>query len=345
MLRYWTAGESHGKTLLALIDGFPAGLSVDAAAIDVDLQLRQGGYGRGGRQKLETDTVEFLTGVWQSETLVPPSRSRSSTGLQVGATEGVGTAAAWPRGFDWRHQVPRFHSRSPRTFQRSRDRRSRSCRISCETAPGEVWNRSHWICRRIGGRCGGACPGTIAEHRKLRSESIIYSLDPAKDEAFRKLIDETAEAGDTVGGIVEVRVEGLPFGWGLMPNGTESSTAAWLKRSWRSKRSKEWKSALALKRLVGEVPRSRSDSLRCITKIHPFARIHAPNQSCGRFGRGNDQRAAIGHSSSQKADQHPSTTTRFHSNGIEGAPSRQLRTERRLRGFGGCHHRRMCRCF
>ncbi len=64
------------------------------------------------------------------------------------------------------------------------------------------------------GRCGGACPRDHREHRKLRSESIIYSLDPAKDEAFRKLIDETAEAGDTVGGIVEVRVEGLPFGLG-----------------------------------------------------------------------------------------------------------------------------------
>ena len=62
-LRYWTAGESHGKTMLAILDGFPAGLEIDTDAIDVELRRRQGGYGRGGRQKLETDSVEILTGV------------------------------------------------------------------------------------------------------------------------------------------------------------------------------------------------------------------------------------------------------------------------------------------
>ncbi len=72
MLRYWTAGESHGKALIALVDGFPAGLKINKESIDADLQLRQGGYGRGGRQKLETDTVDFLTGVWQMETLGSP---------------------------------------------------------------------------------------------------------------------------------------------------------------------------------------------------------------------------------------------------------------------------------
>ncbi|MFN5949858.1 MAG: chorismate synthase, partial [Pirellulaceae bacterium] len=72
MPRYWTAGESHGKALIALIDGFPAGLQIDPQAIDRDLRLRQGGYGRGGRQKLETDSVEILTGIWQSVTLGSP---------------------------------------------------------------------------------------------------------------------------------------------------------------------------------------------------------------------------------------------------------------------------------
>ena len=58
MFRWLTAGESHGKTLLAVIDGFPAGLKIDTAPIDRELARRQGGYGRGGRQKLEIDTVE-----------------------------------------------------------------------------------------------------------------------------------------------------------------------------------------------------------------------------------------------------------------------------------------------
>ncbi len=72
MLRYWTAGESHGKTLLALIDGFPAGMDIDTAMINAELRLRQGGYGRGGRQKLETDEVEVLTGIWQGKSLGSP---------------------------------------------------------------------------------------------------------------------------------------------------------------------------------------------------------------------------------------------------------------------------------
>ena len=54
MLRYLTAGESHGKTLIALVDGFPAGVTVDVESINVELRRRQGGYGRGGRQRIET---------------------------------------------------------------------------------------------------------------------------------------------------------------------------------------------------------------------------------------------------------------------------------------------------
>ena len=71
-LRYWTAGESHGKTLLAVVDGFPAGVQLDTGPIDVELRRRQGGYGRGGRQRIETDTVEILTGIWKNTTLGSP---------------------------------------------------------------------------------------------------------------------------------------------------------------------------------------------------------------------------------------------------------------------------------
>src|SRR5262245_47315760 len=72
MLRLLTAGESHGKTLLAVVDGFPAGLKIDTAPINRELERRQGGYGRGGRQKLETDTVDLLTGTWQGSTIGSP---------------------------------------------------------------------------------------------------------------------------------------------------------------------------------------------------------------------------------------------------------------------------------
>ena len=69
MLRYWTAGESHGKTLLALVDGFPAGIELDLESINYELKIRQGGYGRGGRQKIETDQVEAPW--WESASPMP----------------------------------------------------------------------------------------------------------------------------------------------------------------------------------------------------------------------------------------------------------------------------------
>ncbi|HEY2894139.1 MAG TPA: chorismate synthase, partial [Pirellulales bacterium] len=72
MLRYWTAGESHGKALLALVDGFPAGVEIETDSIDVELRRRQGGYGRGGRQRIETDRVEILSGIWHNVTLGSP---------------------------------------------------------------------------------------------------------------------------------------------------------------------------------------------------------------------------------------------------------------------------------
>jgi chorismate synthase len=72
MLRYWTAGESHGKALIALVDGFPAGVTVDVEPINVELRRRQGGYGRGGRQRIETDAVDIRSGIWKGVTLGSP---------------------------------------------------------------------------------------------------------------------------------------------------------------------------------------------------------------------------------------------------------------------------------
>src|SRR5437868_4887088 len=62
-LTYRTAGESHGRGLISLVEGMPAGVTVDKAFIDGELRRRQGGFGRGGRQKIETDSVELLSGV------------------------------------------------------------------------------------------------------------------------------------------------------------------------------------------------------------------------------------------------------------------------------------------
>jgi chorismate synthase len=72
MLSYRTAGESHGPTMLAIVEGLPAGLRVDTDFIDAELARRQGGYGRGARQRIETDRVRILTGVRAGVTLGSP---------------------------------------------------------------------------------------------------------------------------------------------------------------------------------------------------------------------------------------------------------------------------------
>src|SRR6478672_2868440 len=71
-LTYRTAGESHGPAIIALIEGMPAGVPVDEAFINAELRRRQGGYGRGGRQKIETDTVQVMSGVRQGKTIGSP---------------------------------------------------------------------------------------------------------------------------------------------------------------------------------------------------------------------------------------------------------------------------------
>src|SRR5690242_16935627 len=72
MFRFLTAGESHGPCLTMIIEGLPANLSVEKSLIDADLRRRQGGYGRGGRMKIEKDAIRFLSGVRHGKTLGSP---------------------------------------------------------------------------------------------------------------------------------------------------------------------------------------------------------------------------------------------------------------------------------
>ncbi len=71
-MRYFTAGESHGPKLTAIIEGIPAGLPLTAADINYELKRRQGGYGRGGRMKIESDQVEITSGVRHGLTMGSP---------------------------------------------------------------------------------------------------------------------------------------------------------------------------------------------------------------------------------------------------------------------------------
>jgi chorismate synthase len=214
-LRYWTAGESHGKTLLAVVDGFPAGVTIDTAPMDVELRRRQGGYGRGGRQRIETDTVEVLTGVWHNTTLGSPiglqvvnkdyklerlddlTRPRPGHGDLTGAIKYLGPI----RGILERASA-----------------RETTVRVAAGALARQLLaqfgiNAIGYVVE-LGGIKLDVPDLSLAERLKVREASEIYSLDPARDDEVKRLIDETGKAGDTLGGIVEVRVEGVPFGLG-----------------------------------------------------------------------------------------------------------------------------------
>ncbi len=214
-LRYWTAGESHGRAMLALIDGFPAGLTVDRDAIDQELRRRQGGYGRGGRQKLESDTVDIVTGTWQDVTLGSP------IGLQVtNADFKLERLRELPRPRpghgDLSGSIKYLGSiRGVLERASARDTATRVAAGALAAQMLEVFNiRALGYVVQLGGIDLPVPPGELDEHRALRDRSIVYSLCPHRDDEVRALIDETQTAGDTLGGVIEARVEGVPFGLG-----------------------------------------------------------------------------------------------------------------------------------
>lgn len=210
-----TAGESHGKALVAILDGFPAGLTIDVESINHELRRRQGGYGRGGRQKLEVDEVDILSGIWHGETLGSPitlsvinrdyklerlkdvERPRPGHGDLTGSIKYLG---------------------SVRAILERASARETAVRVSAGAL-------AHQLLREFGVSVFGFVTqleqiatqprtGTLEELRALRDASPMYTLDPAADPRITARVDQATQDGDTLGGIVEVRVSGLPFGLG-----------------------------------------------------------------------------------------------------------------------------------
>lgn len=215
-LRYWTAGESHGKALLALVDGFPAGMEIDAEQINAELRRRQGGYGRGGRQRIETDTVDILSGIWKNTTLGGPialqvvnkdyklerlgdlTRPRPGHGDLTGAIKFLGPI----RGILERASA-----------------RETTVRVAAGALARQLLARFGvqvigYVVELGGLKLDPPSGLSLAERLKRREASEVYSLVPERDDEVKQLIDETGKAGDTLGGIVEVSVEGLPIGLG-----------------------------------------------------------------------------------------------------------------------------------
>jgi chorismate synthase len=215
MLRYWTAGESHGKALIALVDGFPAGVTVDVEPINVELRRRQGGYGRGGRQRIETDTVDIRSGIWKGMTLGSPialevvnrddklerlddlPRPRPGHGDLTGAVKYLGSI---------RGVLERASARETAARVAAGALAKQLLASFDVTVFGFV--------AEVGGERIEPVAGTLEEWREIRDQSELYGLNLERDAAIKDLIDDCGKDGDTLGGILEIRVEGLPFGLG-----------------------------------------------------------------------------------------------------------------------------------
>jgi chorismate synthase len=230
MLRFNTAGESHGPALTVVVDGLPAGVPVDRAAIDDDLRRRQGGYGRGGRMKIETDTVEITAGVRHGLTIGSPVsllvRNRDhQSWLDVMSPDPQPDAARERR----RLRYPRpghadlagalkYNTRDLRNILERASARETTMRVAAgalarallRAAGIEV--RSHVV--RIGAAALPAGAPVAWEALDRVEESAVRCVDTAAGERMMAEIDRAKKDGDTVGGVTEVIARGLPPGLG-----------------------------------------------------------------------------------------------------------------------------------
>lgn len=220
-LDYQTAGESHGPALITTITGLPAGLELDVELIDSELRRRQGGYGRGGRQKIETDSVEFLCGVRRGRTIGSPLvlkiANRDSRLDDLQKTPPVYRPR--PGHADLAGSIKWLTTDCRETLERASARETAS-----RTAAGAV---ARCLLRHLGvetfgftRRIGAAGTDVVVreenwrEIRALRDDSDTYCPDAAATEAQRRIIRQAKIDKDTAGGTLETHVFGLPPGVG-----------------------------------------------------------------------------------------------------------------------------------
>jgi chorismate synthase len=231
--RFTTAGESHGRALVTIVEGVPAGLSLEVARdIDPELRRRQGGYGRGGRMKIEKDAAELLAGVRLGETLGSP------VALQVAnrdwANWQVPMAHEPPAPGTSDRELRRVHLPRPghadvvgvlkydRADARDILERASARETTARVAAGAIAKRllaefdirigSHVA--MLGGIEARAPDPMPEDINAVADASPLRTLDPDAESRMIEEIDAARNEGDTVGGIFEVVATGLPVGLG-----------------------------------------------------------------------------------------------------------------------------------
>ena len=214
MLRYLTAGESHGPALTAIVEGFPSGIAFDAEFINRELQRRQGGYGRGKRQTLETDRVIVEGGTYHGVTTGAPISLRLVN--NDAKLERLQEPPS-PRG----GHIDLAGSINYQTGIRQVLERASARETALRVAVGalarlllrEVGITVFGYVREIGGVVGPVYP-EVDFDLAVRDASPVYTLALDADARMTQAIDEAKASGDTLGGVVEAVVLGCPIGLG-----------------------------------------------------------------------------------------------------------------------------------
>ncbi|GHT11636.1 chorismate synthase [Planctomycetales bacterium] len=215
-MNYKTAGESHGQGILALIEDFPAGIVIDQESINAELQRRQGGYGRGGRQKLEQDTAEILTGIWRGKsTGAPISLWIKNRDSRIDAAPDVFQPR--PGHADLAGSIKYDEPIRP-ILERSSARETAGRVAAGALAKQYLETRGVKVAGFVK-NIGDFLPESIADFDyaaiiERRQQSVFYTAYPEHDDKLKTEIDRLAADGDTIGGIIEVRVFGVPIGLG-----------------------------------------------------------------------------------------------------------------------------------
>ena len=230
MFRFTTAGESHGRALVAIVEGMPAGVPIDLELINHDLKRRQWGYGRGGRMKIEQDRVEILSGVRHGLTLGSPlalmiENKDWANWTEVMSVEPLDVQPAKSR--ELKRPRPghadlaggqKFGARDLRNILERASARETAARVACGAVARrllqhfDIETRSHVI--QLGNIPENPLELTWQEIEAIPEEAPLRCADKQAEQRMIELIDQTREAGDTLGGIFEVVTRGLVPGLG-----------------------------------------------------------------------------------------------------------------------------------
>lgn len=239
-MKLTTAGESHGKALVAIIEGLPAHLKIDKEQINEALALRQSGFGRGGRQKIEKDKVEILTGVRNGETLGSPvtlcifnkDYANWETCMSDGACDESVMAQKSLTKVRPGHADLTGVIKYAQTDARNVLERASARETAIRVAAGEVYRQYlSALGVEIGGYvkeiCGIKDEGeyTFEELSKAKT-AAVGMIDEQADKAACEKIAKLRTDGDTAGGVVEVRVKGLKSGFGSVMTYADKLDAA-----------------------------------------------------------------------------------------------------------------------